>query len=238
MGFFSLYMMTNPYYLFGTIFVLLAMMFSMYCQGKIKTAYSKYKRVPNHLGMTGAQLARQILDNNGMSFMPVNRVNGELSDHFDPTNMLINLSPDIYGGTSVAALAVAAHECGHAIQHHEHYRPIYIRSAIVPVCNISNYLGWIAIMIGLLFGFPRLAWFGFILMLAILAFQVVTLPVEFDASRRGLAILKAHYLSEDEYAGASSVLSAAALTYVAATVATLASLLRLFLVILGSSRRR
>ncbi|MBO6047977.1 MAG: zinc metallopeptidase [Erysipelotrichaceae bacterium] len=238
MGFFSFYMMSNPYYLIGTIFVIIAMFFSMYCQGRIRAAYSRYKQVPNHLGMTGAQLARQILDSHGMSFMPVNQVAGELSDHFDPTNMLINLSNDIYNGRSIAALAVAAHECGHAIQHHENYRPIMIRNTIVPVCNISNYLGWIAIMIGLIFGFPRIAWIGFILMLAILAFQIITLPVEFDASRRGLAILKSQYLTADEYAGASSVLSAAALTYVAATFATLASLLRIFLVIAGSNRRR
>ncbi len=234
--FYWTYLLSNPYYLMGTILVVIAMLFSIYAQARVKGTYAKYKRVGNHLNMTGAQVARQILDSHGMSDVPVNRVGGELSDHFNPGNRTINLSESIYSGTSVASMAVAAHECGHAIQHHEGYAPIRVRNAILPFCNVGNYLGWIAVMIGLIFGYTKVAWIGFILMLGILAFQVITLPVEFNASSRGLAILKSQYLTADEYAGAASMLSAAALTYVAGVAATLASMFRLFLVILSNSR--
>lgn len=233
-----MYMLQNPYYLFGTIFVLIAMVFSAWAQFKIRSTYSTYKRVPNSRGLTGAQVAREILDANGMYNVPVYQVAGELTDHFDPTKKLINLSTDIYNGTSIAAVAVAAHECGHAIQFKTGYAPLTFRNMIVPVCNIGNYFGWIAIMVGLIFGYPKLAWIGFILSLGILVFQVVTLPVELDASRRGLEILQARYLTSNEYDGAKAMLSSAAMTYVASVAATLASMLRILLVIMSSSRRR
>lgn len=235
---YSYYLMSNPGYMLGTLLVLIAMFFSMYAQGKIRSSYSRYAQVPNRAGLTGAQVARAILDANGMSDLPVNHVSGSLTDHFDPTRYIINLSDGIYDGSSIAALAVAAHECGHAIQYHTSYKPLVIRNSIAPVCNIGNYVGWIAIMIGLVTSMFRLALFGFILMLGILVFQLVTLPVEFDASARGLEILERQYLSADEYAGAKNVLSSAALTYVAGTAATLASLIRILLMILSSQRRR
>lgn len=215
----SYYLMTNPGYMLGTILVGIAMVFSLYCQAKIKSTYAKYRRKQNSRGITGAQVAR------------------ELSDHFDPSNNSVSLSSDIYHGTTIASCAVAAHECGHAIQYHENYMPIRVRNAIIPLCNVGNYLGWIAIMIGLALGSTKLAFLGFFLMCGILAFQIITLPVEINASKRGLAILQSQYLNENEYAGAWQMLYAAALTYVAGVCATLASMLRILFMILSSSNR-
>lgn len=234
--FYELYMLQNPWYLLGTIFVVAAAIFMIYAQIRIKSAYARYREVPNHRGMNGAMVARQILDANGMSDVPVNCVSGELSDHFNPTNMTINLSRDIYEGTSIASMAVAAHECGHAIQYHTGYVPIKFRNAIVPFANVGNYIGWIAFFLGFFLGYPKIAWFGFFLMCGLLLFQVVTLPVEIDASKRGLAILNRYYLDADEYKGARSVLFAAALTYVASMLQVFATMLRYALLLIGSSR--
>ena len=137
---------------------------------------------------------------------------------------------------SIAALAVASHECGHAIQHKLHYRPLVFRNAIIPFCNIGQYLGWVAVFIGLLMGNSSVAWIGVILMSGILLFQLVTLPVEFDASSRALQILKTNYLTSNEYSGAKSMLSAAAFTYVAAMLSTILSLLRIVLIVIGNDR--
>ncbi len=212
----SYYLMTNPGYMLGTILVGIAMFFSLYCQAKIKSTYAKYRRKQNSRGITGAQLAREILDSHGMTHVPVYEVHGELSDHFDPSNNSVSLSSDIY---------------------HENYMPIRVRNAIIPLCNVGNYLGWIAIMIGLALGSTKLAFLGFFLMCGILAFQIITLPVEINASKRGLAILQSQYLNENEYAGAWQMLYAAALTYVAGVCATLASMLRILFMILSSSNR-
>lgn len=230
------YLYSNPYYMIGTIFVVLASILAIYAQGKVQSNYAKYKKIYNRRGITGAQIARQILDNYGLRHVTLNRVNGQLSDHYNPTDNSVNLSQDIYDGTSIAAIAVAAHECGHAIQHKEGYKAIVVRNFILPIANIGQYLGWIAIVIGLAVGHTKIAWIGFILMLGILAFQLVTLPVEFNASSRALNILETYYLDADEYDGAKKMLSAAALTYVAAMVSTLMSMLRIFLMILGRSR--
>ena len=161
---------------------------------------------------------------------------GQLSDHYNPGKKTINLSTDIYHGTSIAALAVAAHECGHAIQYKEKYIPISLRNAILPVANIGQYLGWIAIVLGLAIGHTNIAWVGFLLMCGILFFQLVTLPVEFNASSRALGILNTYYLDDTEYIGAKKMLSAAAMTYVASMISTLMSMLRIFLMIIGNSR--
>jgi len=220
----------------GTIFVVIASVIALWAQMKVQSTYSHYKKIPNRRGMTGAQVAREILNSEGLSDIAVYETSGVLSDHYNPSKRLINLSSDIYHGTSIAALAVAAHECGHAIQYKEKYVPISLRNAILPVANVGQYLGWIAIMIGLLLGHTNIAWIGFIAMCGILAFQVVTLPVEFNASSRALNILQARYLQSDEYTGAKKMLSAAAMTYVAAMISTLMSMLRIFLMILGSSR--
>ncbi len=226
----------DKYYMIGTILVVLAAGLAIYAQTKVQSTYKKYKRIDNSRRMTGFQVAREILDRNGLTHIQIFESQGLLSDHYNPGKQTINLSSDIYHGTSIASLAVAAHECGHAIQYKEKYVPISLRNAILPFANMGQYLGWIAIMIGLLFGRTNIAWIGFILMCGILAFQVVTLPVEFNASSRALKILKSDYLTYDEYNGASKMLSAAALTYVAAMISTLASMLRIFLVILGNSR--
>lgn len=226
----------NTYYLIGTILVVLAALLALWAQMKVQSTYSRYKKIPSSLGRSGAQIAREILDSEGLYDINVLEVKGHLSDHYNPGKKTINLSSDIYHGTSIASLAVAAHECGHAIQYKEKYVPISLRNAILPIANVGQYLGWIAIFIGLILGHTSIAWIGFFAMCGILAFQVVTLPVEFDASSRALVILKTRYLTSNEYAGAKKMLSAAAMTYVAAMISTLMSMLRIFLLILGNSR--
>ena len=186
----------NSYYLFGTILVLIAAVLAIWAQMKVQSTYSRYKKIPNSKGITGAQIAREILDSEGLYDIQIFEVKGNLSDHYNPGKKTINLSTDIYQGTSIAALAVAAHECGHAIQYKEKYVPITLRNAILPIANVGQYLGWIAIFIGLALSNTNLAWIGFAAMCGILAFQVVTLPVEFNASSRALTILRTRYLSD------------------------------------------
>lgn len=226
----------NSGYMIGTVLVLLAGVLAMFAQAKVTSAYNKYKRVPNSRGMTGAQVAREILDSRGLYHISVHEVSGQLSDHYNPSKNLINLSTDVYRGTSIASLAVAAHEVGHAIQYQEKYMAIGLRNMILPFANVGQYLGWIAIVLGLAIGHTNIAWIGFILMCGILLFQIVTLPVEFNASSRAMDILRARYLTSGELVGARNMLSAAALTYVAAMVSTLMSMLRIFLMIAGRSR--
>lgn len=223
-------------YLIGYLLVAIGAVIMIYAQIKVNSAYSKYEKVPNSRGMTGAMVAREILDRNGLHNVQINQVKGKLSDHYNPRNKTVNLSQGIYDGTSIAALAVASHECGHAIQHLVGYRPLVFRNAILPLCNVGQYLGWVAVFIGLIMGNTNIAWIGVILMSGILLFQLVTLPVEFDASSRALQILKTNYLTGDEYSGAKSMLSAAAFTYVAAMLSTVLSLLRIVLIVVGSNR--
>ena len=226
----------NSGYMIGTVLVFLAALLALYAQSQVTNTYRKYKRVPNMRGITGAEVAREILDMNGLSHINVYEVSGQLTDHYNPSKNLINLSTDIYRGTSIAALAVAAHEVGHAIQYKEKYMPISLRNMILPFANVGQYLGWIAIVIGLAIGHTNMAWIGFFLMCGILFFQIATLPVEFNASHRAMDILRARYLTSAEVVGAKKMLSAAALTYVAAMISTLMSMLRIFLMILGRTR--
>lgn len=226
----------NSYYMIGTIFVILAAILALWAQMKVTSTYSRYKKIANMRGISGAQVAREILDSEGLYDIQIYEVKGQLSDHYNPGRKTINLSSDIYHGTSIASLAVAAHECGHAIQYKEKYIPISLRNAILPIANVGQYLGWVVIFIGLILGQTDIAWIGFIAMCGILAFQLVTLPVEFNASSRALSILKTRYLTTLEYDGAKKMLSAAAMTYVAALISTLMSMLRIFLIILGNSR--
>lgn len=228
-------MFSNPYYIIGMVGVLLASVLMIWAQMKVQGAYSRFKKIQNRRGLSGAQVAREILDSEGLQDIEILEVKGNLSDHYNPGKKTINLSSDIYNGTSIASLAVAAHECGHAIQYKEKYAPITMRNAILPIANVGQYLGWFAIFIGFIVNI-NIAWFGFFLMCGILAFQVVTLPVEFNASSRALRILNERYLDQGEYEGAKSMLSAAAMTYVAAMIATLMSMLRIFLMIVGSQR--
>lgn len=227
----------NSYYLIGYILAGIGVLIMMLAQANVSGAYSKYSKVYNKKGMTGREVAFEILQQNGLGYIQINEVKGHLTDHYNPSNRTLNLSSEIYNGRSVASLAVAAHECGHALQHKEGYKPLMMRNAIVPVCNISQHIGWIAIMAGLILGRPSIAWIGVILMSAMLLFQLITLPVEFDASARALGILNDHYLYSDEYSDAKSMLTAAALTYVAGVLSTLLSLLRIVLVVLSSNNR-
>ncbi len=223
----------NSYYMLGTILVLVASILAIYAQTKVQTTYARYKKIANTRRLTGFQVAREILDRQGLYDIQIYEVSGQLTDHYHPAKRTINLSSDIYHGTSIASLAVAAHECGHAIQYKEHYMPISLRNAILPIANVGQYLGWIAIGIGFLLGRSQIAWIGFFAMCGILAFQLVTLPVEFDASKRALCILQANYLTDGEYQGARKMLSAAAMTYVASMISTLMSMVRIFLMILS-----
>ena len=170
---FNYYYYTNSYYMLGNILVLVGVALMALTQMKVSSAYNKYSKVQNSRHLTGYDVAREILE-----------VQGRLSDHYNPSNQTLHLSRDIYHGTSIASLAVAAHECGHALQHQEGYRPLTFRNAIVPVCNFSYNLGWVAIMIGLFMGRTSIAWIGVLLTSLMLLFQIVTLPVEFDASSR------------------------------------------------------
>lgn len=230
------YFPMNSTYMIGYLLVLIGSLLMMYAQIKVNSAYKRYEEVPNSRGITGAMVAREILDQNGLGDVEINMVKGKLSDHYNPGKKTVNLSSGIYNGTSIASLAVAAHECGHAIQHLVGYKPLVFRNAILPLCNVGQYLGWIAVFVGLLMSNSGIAWIGVILMSGILLFQIVTLPVEFDASSRALQILKANYLTGDEYSGAKSMLSAAAFTYVAGMLATVLSLLRIVLIIVGNNR--
>lgn len=210
------------------IILIPALIISMWAQMKIKSSYAKYSQVYSRNGYTGSQVARMILDAYGLFDIPVLVTAGHLTDHYDPSKKVVKLSTDVYNGTSLAAIGVAAHEIGHAIQHKEGYTPIKIRTALVPVANIGSQASWILFFIGIVMSFTPLVNFGIILFSAVVLFQIVTLPVEFNASSRAISILSArNILYEDEVKGAKNVLTAAALTYVAATVTAIAQLLRL-----------
>lgn len=224
-------------YMIGTLLVILAAILGFYAQYKVQATYRQYSKVPSRCNKTGAQVAREILDSQGLYHIAVREISGTLTDHYNPGQNVINLSSGIYNSTSISAVSVAAHECGHAIQYKVGYSPIKMRNAILPVANMGQYLGWISIMIGLALGSTSLALIGVILMCAILLFQIITLPVEFNASNRGLEILKDRYLDSNEIGGSYKVLQAAALTYVAAMISTLMSILRIVLIIFGGSRR-
>lgn len=219
------------------IFILIGLVITLIAQGKVKSSYSKYMKVDSGKGITGREVARKILDKHGLQNIEVKEVAGTLTDHYDPKKKTVNLSTDIYKDSSIASVAVAAHECGHAIQDQEGYNFLRIRHAIVPTVNLCSKLGYIVILIGFLCGYFEIAMIGFVLLCAILFFQLVTLPVEFNASARAKEELnKLNLIDERGKNGVSSMLSAAAMTYVAALASTLLQLLRMLLIIL--SRRR
>lgn len=227
------------YYTFNGsyILVLIGAVLSLIASAKVKTTYAKYGKITNHSGMTAFEAARRILDNAGLRKVRIERIAGDLTDHYSPNEMVLRLSDTTINSTSVAALGVAAHECGHAIQHSKKYAPLSIRNSIVPIANIGSKLSWPMILIGVLFGISGFLDLGIVFFSLTFLFQLVTLPVEFNASSRALKILESsNMLYEDELKGAKKVLSAAAMTYVAAAIATLLSLLRL--IILFGGRRR
>lgn len=221
------------------ILVIPALIFALIAQIKVKSTYEKYSDIHCRKGLTAYDVARKILDENGLYDVSVQNVRGTLTDHFDPRDNVVRLSDSVYSSTSVAAIGVAAHEVGHAIQHAEGYAPIKIRNAIIPVTRLGSTLAFPLVLIGMLFNrtLPFLIPVGIILYTAVVFFQAVTLPVEFNASNRAVKTLESDYiLDTDEVKMAKSVLSAAAMTYVAAMFSALISLLRL--IIISNGRRR
>lgn len=218
------------------ILVVPAIIFSIYAQNKVKGTYKKYSKIGNKKGLTGAQIAQTILERNGLNDVRVEAVAGELTDHYDPRTKVVRLSQGVYGSSSVAAIGVAAHETGHAIQHAESYAPLVLRSTLVPVAGIGSTLGFPLAIAGLIFSFGPLISVGILLYGISVAFYFITLPVEFNASNRAIRTLEDTAILEyDEIDPAKKVLSAAALTYVASAAVALANLLRLVLL---SNRRR
>lgn len=218
------------------ILVVPALIFAMYAQAMVSSTFNKYRTIGNRRGFTGADAARRILDMNGLRNVVIERVSGNLTDHYDPRTNVVRLSDATYSSTSVAAIGVAAHEVGHAIQHAEGYAPIKVRNAILPVVQIASYAAWPLAIFGILFGLSGLANLGVVLFIAVVLFQLVTLPVEFNASHRAVKMLGNNMLLEDELAASKKVLRAAAMTYVAAAAVAIANLLRLL--VLTNGRRR
>lgn len=215
----------------------LALIVAISAQTYVNSSYSKYKKVLNTKRLSGADAARKMLDANGMNDVRINMVKGVLSDHYDPRTKTVNLSQDIYRGETVAAVSVACHECGHALQDKEGYVFMRIRASLVPLVNLSSKIGYFAILLGFLFSILDLIWVGIFAEIAILVFQLVTLPVEFDASRKALREEeKMGLLTTSELKGSKTMLRAAALTYVASVTSTLLEILRL--VLLAVSRDR
>jgi len=208
------------------IFALPALILGLYAQFKVKSAFSKYSRVRNTTGITGAQAARRILDSNGLTHVDVERTQGMLSDHYDPRSKTLRLSPAVYEGPTLAAVGVAAHEAGHALQDKTGYAPLQLRSAMVPTVQIGSWLGPIIFLAGLFMSLTPLAWAGLILFGATAVFALVTLPVEFNASNRAKQLLVSQgILAPQEMGGVNKVLDAAALTYVAAALQAIMTLL-------------
>ena len=223
--------MYYPYYFDPTYFlVIIGVIICALASAKVNSTYARYDQVRNHAGITGAMAAEQILRMEGIYDVQVMRVSGKLTDHYDPRNKVVRLSDSVYDAASVAAVGGAAHECGHVIQHHKGYVPIKIRTAIVPIVNIGSKLSWPVILLGIILSSFQMIQIGIILFAFTFVFQIVTLPVEFDASHRALRILESNgTLYEEEWRGARKVLRAAAMTYVSAAVSTLLQLLRLVL---------
>lgn len=217
------------------IFVLPALLFAGYAQMKISSTFNKYLKVSSNTGMSGAQIAREILDKNGLNHIRIEHVRGNLTDHYDPRSKVVRLSDNVYRGSSIASMSVAAHEVGHAIQHAEGYYPLIIRSNLAPIANFGSRMVWIFVILGLLIESLSLINLGIVLFLAAVLFQVVTLPVEYNASRRALIQLENGIATREQLKPAKKVLNAAALTYVAATLVAVAELLRLLAL---TNRRR
>lgn len=217
------------------IYILPGLLLAMWAQFKIKSSYSKYIKVDSGSGMTGAEVARYIMDRNGLYDVKIERINGTLSDNYNPQNKVLSLSSDIYNGRSIASVGVAAHEVGHALQHQANYVPLKIRGALVPAAMIGSQLSMVFIVLGLFFQRFFIT-VGIALFAIAVLFQIVTLPVEFDASRRAQKELARGILNESSLKGTREILVAAALTYVASTLVAIGQLLRL-LAIYGGRRR-
>lgn len=207
------------------IYILPGFLLALYAQSKIRANFDKYSRVTNREGLTGRSVAEAILRNHGIYDVTIDRVRGSLTDHYDPSHKVLRLSEPVYDSTSIAALGIAAHECGHAIQHHESYAPLSMRNAIVPAANLGSNLSFVFIFIGL-FAFQPLLKLGIALFAITVLFQLLTLPVEYNASHRAKVILADGILSREEMVGVERILSAAALTYVASLLTAIGTLMR------------
>lgn len=216
------------------ILVLVAIGISMFAQSRIKSTFNKYSKMISTSGYRGFEVARKILDRNGLYNVPIEMTPGKLSDHYDPTTKILRLSPEVYNGNSVASLGVAAHEVGHAIQDAKDYAPLRIRNTIAPAVALGSKYVWGIIFLGIIIGLTGFIKIGIAIYIAIVAFQLVTLPVELDASNRAISNLQNGILSPAEISPARSVLNAAAFTYIAATLVSMAQLFRL----IGISNRR
>jgi hypothetical protein len=215
------------------VFLIPPLILALYAQAKVRGAYGRYSRVAASTRLTGAEVASRLLAAGGIRGVPVEKAPGQLSDHYDPRRKVLKLSEGVYGSNSLAALGIAAHETGHALQHHDGYGPLAVRNLIYPVANIGSFLAFPLFLIGFIVSRESpsmLMDLGILLYAAAVVFTVITLPVEFNASRRALALLRdGGYLNREEIAGAGKVLSAAALTYVASTAMAVMQLLRLFM---------
>ena len=222
------------------ILIIIGMIICLAASAHVNSTFRKYSKYKSNSGMTGAQAAARILESQGIYDVQIRHISGDLTDNYNPSSKVLSLSDATYNSTSVAAIGVAAHECGHAMQHHKGYAPISVRNALVPFANWGSRLSWLLIIIGIIFygqGTGQMMInIGIIAFSLAVLFQLVTLPVEFDASSRALQILKTNYLTDNEYSGAKSMLSAAAFTYVAAMLSTILSLLRIVLIVIGNDR--
>ena len=227
------YTMWDPTY----VLVLAGVLLSMIASGMVHRSFANYSQIRSASGLTGAEVARRILSYAGISDVSISHISGNLTDHYNPKTRDVGLSDSVYGSNSVAAIAVAAHECGHVIQHANSYVPLRIRSALVPVANFGSGASWFVIIAGIIFSMPPLVTLGILLFSAAVLFQVVTLPVELNASRRALGILQnTGILAPGENQGAKRVLRAAAFTYVASAAAAILQLLRL-IILFGRNNR-
>lgn len=225
-------------YYYTGIIMLPVFIFALICQAKVKTNFNRYSQIMNLSGMTGADAAWRLLQLNGITDVKIKRISGTLTDYYDPNKKEICLSEDVFNSRSIAAIGVACHEAGHACQHNEGYFPLKIRSIVIPATQIGSALGVPLCLIGLFINSEPLAYAGLIMYGFVALFQLITLPVEFNASKRALQTIETNgFLTDSEYVGARKVLSAAALTYVAALASALATMLRLLIIVAGGRRR-
>lgn len=224
----------SNYMVINYIIPLLGFVITFVAQIYVNNSYNKFKYQSLKKKITGAEVARTILDKNGLKDIKITEVSGNLTDHYDPTKKTVSLSTDIYRGDTIAAASVAAHECGHAIQHKDGYIFIKIRTMLVPLVNFSTKIGYLVVILGIIFSAPKIAVIGLVLLLAMLLFQVVTLPVEFNASNRAKKqLIELKLIENYELEDTRTMLNAAALTYVAGVLTTLLQILRLALIVFG-----
>ena len=221
-----------------TILLLPAILLALIAQVRVSSTFNHYRNVPARSGLTGAEMARLLLESEGINNVAIERVSGQLTDHYDPRTLTLRLSESTFDSASVAALGVAAHEAGHALQHRDEYAPLILRNIAVPTVNFGSMLSWPLFVAGLIFSWQPLLYAGIALFALTVLFSLITLPVEFNASHRAIAALESKgFLQADELTGAKKVLSAAAMTYVASAVTAILQLLRLLL-IAGAGRSR